>query len=145
MWRRYLEEFAKKMKQKLNLILKPTDIQFTEKWLEAVDSHTGRYQILYEDIVQAGLRVYGQKSEAWYEPEITEITKGMDGDLVICDQQGCQWVLHTDLIEKTAQAMLSELAMHAPHILIGRQAWVDLEDEDAFAEISDMVELMRQC
>ena len=47
-----------------------------------------------------------------------------------------------DLVEKTAQAMLSELAMHAPHILIGRQTWVDLEDADAFAEIANMVDLM---
>ena len=134
-----------KMKQKMNLILNPTNIRFTKKWIEAVDSHTGRYRLPYKDIVQAGLRVYNQNSEDWYEPEITEITKGMEGDLVICDHQGCQWIIHTDLVEKTAQAMLSELAMHAPHILIGRQTWVDLEDADAFAEIANMVDLMRQC
>lgn len=133
------------MKQKLNLILKPTNIQFTKKWLEAVDSRAGRYRIPYEDIVQASLRVYDQQAETWYEPEITEITEGMEGDLVICNHQGCQWVIRTELMKKTAQAMLSELVMYAPYILVGRQTWVDLEDEETFAEISDMVDLMRQC
>lgn len=132
------------MKQKLNIVLKPTDIQFTEKWLETVDSHTGRYRLLYEDIVHAGLRIYDRNSGEWYEPEITEITKGMEGDLVLCDHQSCQWTIHTDLMEKTAQTILSELAMHAPYILIGRQTWIDLEDEDVFTEISNMVDLMRQ-
>lgn len=133
------------MKRKINFILKPADIQFTEKWIEAVDSRAERYRLPYEEIVQAGLRVYRQNSRDWYEPEITEITKDMEGDLVICDHQGCQWMIHTDLIEKTAEAILSELVMHAPYILVGRQNWVDLEDEDTFAEISDMVDLMRQC
>lgn len=133
------------MKPKLNLILKPTDIQFTEEWLEAVDSHTGRYRFPYADIVHAGLRIYNQNSEDWYEPEITEIIKGMEGDLVICGHQGCQWIIHTDLMEKTAQAILSELSMYAPYILIGRQTWIDLEDEDSFAEVCNMVDLMRQC
>lgn len=133
------------MKQKMNLILKPTDIQFTKKWIEVVDYHTGRYRLPYEDIVQAGLRIYNQNSEGWYEPEITEITKDMEGALVIYDHQSCHWIIHTDLVGKTGQAMLSELAMRAPYILIGRPIWVDLEDADAFAEISDMVDLMRRC
>lgn len=133
------------MKQKRNLILRPTDIQFMKKWIEVVDSRTERYRLPYKDIVQAGLRVYNQNSGDCYEPEITEITKGMEGDLVICDNQNCRWIIHTDLVEKTAQAMLAELAMHVPYILIGRQTWIDLEDADAFAEISNMVDLMRRC
>ena len=144
MWNRSLEGYVENMKN-LNIILKPTDIQFTEKWVELVDFHTERHLLPYKDIVQAGLRVYNQESEEWYEPEITEITKGMEGDLVVCDNQNCQWIIHTDLMEKTAQAVLSELVMHAPYILVGRQTWVDLGDEDSFAEISDMVDLMRQC
>lgn len=133
------------MKQKMNLILKPTDIRFTKKWIEAVDCYTGRYRLPYKNIVHAGLRVYDQNSKDWYEPEITEITKGMEGDLLICDHQNCQWVIHTDLLEQTAQAILSELVMHAPYILVGRQTWIDLEDADAFTEISNMVDLMRHC
>lgn len=129
----------------MNLILKPTDIRFTKKWIDIVDFHTGRYKLPYKDIVWAGLRVYNQNSEDWYEPEITEIIKGMEGDLLICDNQNRQWIIHTDLVEKTAQAMLSELVMLAPHILAGHQSWIDLDDEAAFAEISSMVKLMRQC
>lgn len=133
------------MKQKMNLILKPTDIRFTKKRIEIVDSRAGRCRLSYKDIVWTGLRVYDQSSGDCYEPEITEITKGMEGDLVICDHQNCRWIIHTDLLEKTAQAILSELVMHAPYILVGRQTWIDLEDTDAFTEISNMVDLMRHC
>ncbi len=133
------------MEKELSVILKPVDIRFTEENIEIIDSRIGKYQLPYEDIVMAGLRVYDQESGSWYEPEITEITRDMEGDLVIRDSGSCQWMIHTDLIEKTAEAMLSELTMHAPYILIGRQTWIDLEDEDAFAEASGMVDLMRQC
>lgn len=133
------------MKKDLSIILKPVDIQFTEENIEIADSRIGRYQLPYEDIVTAGLRVYDRESEEWYEPEITEITRDMEGDLVISDRTGCQWIIHMDLVKKTAEAMLSELVMHAPYILIGSQMWADLEDEDVFAEVSGMVDLMRQC
>lgn len=133
------------MKKDLSIILKPADIQFTEEHIEMIDPSTGRYPLPYADIVTAGLRVYNRESKSWYEPEITEITKGMEGDLIIRDNRNCQWIIHTDLTEKTAETILSELAMHAPYIMIGRQTWIDLEDEDAFAEASNMVDLMRQC
>lgn len=129
----------------LNIILKPTNIRFTEKNIEIIDSHIRRYQLPYEDIVTTALRIYNQESEDWYEPEITEITRDMEGDLVLRDNRRGYWIIHTDLMEKTAGAILLELVMHAPYILVGRQIWVDLEDEDAFAEISGMVDLMRQC
>lgn len=133
------------MKKNLNIILKPTDIRFTEKYIEIMDSFIGRYRLLYENIVTTVLRIYNQESEDWYEPEVTEITSDMKGDLVFRDNKGVHWIIHTDLMEKTAGAMLSELVMRAIYILIGRQSWVDLEDENAFAEVSGMVDLMRQC
>lgn len=133
------------MKKNLNIILKQTDIRFTEKYIEIMDTCIGRHQLPYEDIVITVLRIYNQESESWYEPEVTEITSDMKGDLVIHDNRGGHWIIHTDLMEKTAGAMLSELVMQAPYILIGRQNWVDLGDENAFAEVSGMVDLMRQC
>lgn len=133
------------MEKKLNIILKPTDIQFTEKCIEIVDSHIGSCRIPYEDIVMSGLRIYDRELKDWYEPEITEITRDMEGDLVFLDSRGCRWVVYTELMEKTAEALLSELVMHAPHILVGRQTWIDLEDEDSFSEASSMVDLMRRC
>ena len=47
--------------------------------------------------------------------------------------------------EKAAGEVLLELSTYAPYILIGKQTWFDAEDEEDFAEISDMVELMYRC
>lgn len=133
------------MKKHLNIILEPTDIRFTGKCIEIIDPHIGRYQLPYEDIVQVSLRVYKQESKDWYEPEIAEITKDMDGDLVICNRWQNHFVLRMDQTGSMAGGVLGDLTRYAPHALFGAQPWLEEYDDRQFKEALEMVDIMKEC
>ncbi len=133
------------MKKHVNIILRPADIRFAEKWVEITDPHIGEYQISYEDIVRVSLRVYEQGRTDWYEPEITEITKDMDGDLVICNRWRNHFVLKMDLAGSEAGGVFGEFVKHAPHALFGAQPWLNEYDSRQFKEVLEMVDIMKAC
>lgn len=128
-----------------SITLRPEKIRFTRTCIKITDSMKGGRQIPYKELVMAGLAVCDKESGIWYEPEITEITKGMDGNLILFDTSHCRWDIKTERLERTAEDMLSELAVRAPYILIGAQPWFDETDEEAFSEVKIMTGLMREC
>ena len=128
-----------------NVILRPEKISFKRSYLGIKDTTYGNRRIPYEEIVLGYLKVPDQESGGCYKPELTEITENMDGDLILYDYRHCCFQIKTDLVSETAGAMLGELTMHAPYILAGGQEWFDEHDERQFAEIGEMVEIMRGC
>lgn len=133
------------MKQKLDIILRPQKILFAKRYIEISGGCSGGYRIPYKKIVLACLRIYDKGTDTYYEPEIVNITSDMEGELFLYDTDHCRFKIKTDLAGKTAGAVLLELAIHAPYVLIGGQTWFDVENEMDFAEIGDMVHLMRWC
>lgn len=128
-----------------NITLNPEKIRFTRTCIKIIDSIQGGCKIPYKELVMASLKTRDKESGIWYEPEIMEITKGMDGNLILFDTSHCRWNIKTERLERTAEDMLSELAVRAPYILIGAQPWLDETDEEAFSEIKIMTGLMREC
>lgn len=133
------------MKRNLDITLRPESILFTGNCIKIADFNSGKYKISYKEIVLAYLRVRDRESGIVYEPEVIDITTDMEGELIICDSAHCQFRIKTDLTGKPAGALLLELALHAPYILIGAQTWFDQKDEREFKEIKNMVETMRWC
>ena len=133
------------MKKNLDITLRPEKITFTGNCIKIADFHTRKYKISYKEIVLAYLRVFNQESGMSYEPEIVDITSNMEGELVIYNSARCQYRIKTDLTGKPAGALLLELSMHAPYILIGAQDWFDRGNDEEFEEIINMVKIMGQC
>lgn len=132
------------MGERRSITLRPEKIRFTENCIKMTDSRSGRYKIPYKNLVQAWIR--GKDcTGAMYEPEITDITEDMEGELFIRDSKNCFFEIQTELTGKAAGRMLSELSVHAPYILIGKTDWINLEDRELCAEISSMVKRMREC
>ena len=111
--------------------------------MKILDSHRGRYKIPYQKIVSAFLRIQDGESGICYEPEITDITRDMNGDLILYDTENSRWRIQMDLAESTAGSVLADLAVRAPYILIGRQSWLDVDEEEDFAEAVRMTAVMR--
>lgn len=132
------------MGERQNITLKPEKIRFTENCIRMTDSQAGGYKIPYKNLVQVWIRGK-DRTGAMYEPEIMDITEDMEGELLIRDSKNCFFEIQTELTGKTAGGMLSELSMRAPYILVGKTNWIDLEDDDEYAEISKMLKLMRKC
>lgn len=128
-----------------NILIRPSDIRFTETDMRILSLHKKGYKIPYENIIIASLRIKDKESGEWYEPEIMDLTRDMDGEVLLKDDKSRQWRIQADMTGKTAGEILSELSAHAPFILIGRQTWFDEKDKNEFAEIADMVGLMREC
>lgn len=134
------------MKNNQNIfMLKPKKICFKTNYIEITDLGRKQYQIFYKDLILASLQIFDDKSGACYEPEITDITKDLEGDLLLYDCRHICWQIRLEGIGKTAGALLPELSVHAPHILIGKQTWIDIENEKDFEEIGNMVNLMSRC
>lgn len=133
-----------RMEEKPDIMLRPQRIQIGRNSIRLVDSGAGRYKIPYKEIVSACICVKDQVSGIYYEPEITDICEGMEGDLIIYDRKHCKWRIQTDLADQMAGGILIQLAVHAPYILLGAQPWFDMEDDEAFSEMISMVETMRQ-
>lgn len=133
------------MEENLNITLKPEQIRFTGSGIKIKDSLRGRYKIPYKELITASVEVYDEDSGIYYEPEITDITEEMEGDLLLYNNQHHLWRIRTERLNKPAGSLLAELVRYAPYIMVGRQTWLDLEDAAAFAEAGSMVELMRQC
>lgn len=133
------------MENKAGIILKPSGIRFTGSCIKLRDSRSGEYRIPYKDLVLAGIRVYDKESGFYYEPEVTDITKDMDGDLILYDFRHVRWQIRTEVSGKRAGALIEELAMRSPGTLIGRQTWADIDNEEDFEEIGNMARLMGRC
>lgn len=126
-------------------ILKPKGICFTPRYIKITDSGRKQYQIFYKDLILASLQTFDDKSGACYEPDITDITKNMEGDLILYGFGNTRWQIRMEETGKTAGSALSDLAAHAPHILIGRQTWIDIENEEELETLGNMVNLMGRC
>lgn len=120
-------------------------IYFTGSSIKIIDLRSGKYRFPYKEIVCACLSIPNKESGKPYEPDITEITREMKGDILFYDSHGRSWRLQTDLSGKTAGDVFLELSLHAPYIALGGQSWFEVEKEEDFSEIKNMVSLMCQC
>lgn len=132
------------MEKILNIVLQPEKISFAKKCIKITDPRTGSYEIPYRELVLAGIRIRDEETGGFYEPEITEITEDMEGELILRDSGNCRFIIGTEQTGRAAGSMLAELSMHAPYILIGNQDWFDSNDKEAFGEVDGMVKLMRK-
>ena len=125
--------------------LRPRTIHFGSNSVTITDSQTGKYKIPYKEIVLVFIRIYDHETGDYQEPELTDITSDMEGDLILCDAEHCRWEIETELSGRTAGALLEELCIHAPFAVAGGQSWFDQENEGEFEEVREMVSLMRAC
>lgn len=136
-------ESLKKMAERMYITLRPEQIHLGGSCMKILDSHRGRYKIPYQEIVSAFLSIPDRESGVYYEPDITDITRDMNGDLILYDTANSRWRIQMDLAESTAGNVLADLAVHAPYVLLGRQPWLDVDDEEDFAEAVKMTAAMR--
>ena len=125
--------------------LRPEKILFRNKSIIIAESGNRKGKIPYEQIVTAFLSVQGGESGDCLEPEITEITGDMDGELILRDRANRRWEIRTDLTGETAGALLEKLCIHAPYVLAGGQSWSGETGEEDFRRLAEMVGLMRSC
>lgn len=134
------------MEQGTDMILWPEKIQFGKRYIKILDVSSGRYTIPYSEIVAACLSIFDRQSGMYYEPEITEITGMMEGDLILYDSAHRRWRIKTESTDRTAGIMIEELAVRAQHIWIGGgENPLNPEEKADFEQLRKMTELMRTC
>lgn len=131
--------------ESLRTKIMPEKVLFQKNFINVIEPETGKYRIAYEDIVYAYIRIRDREGGNCLEPDITEITKETDGELIIYDREHRQWVIGTDRIRKKAGTLFEELCIRAPYILAGGQDWFDCSEKKDFEMIGQMVNLMRVC
>lgn len=127
------------------ITLRPKRICFGLSGMKISDLDCGNYKIPYQEMILAFIGAQDRKSVNYPEPDIMDITKDMEGDVILYDSGHCRWRIQTDLTGITAGMLLTDLAMHAPHIILGGHAWFDVNNEEEFAEAVRMVAIMRCC
>ena len=71
------------MEENLDITLRPVKISFTASCIKIADLNCGKYRVPYKGIVLACLCVCDGESDVGYEPDITDITGDMDGELIL--------------------------------------------------------------
>lgn len=130
------------------MFLRPREIVFGKEYLILTDIKGRRNRIPYEELVFVYLETYSTEpgeEDCLIKPALEDITEAMDGELVMLDCRHCRWNLQTDLSGKTAGAVIRELGVYAPYILLGNQAWLNEKEEDDFDQAKKMVQIMRKC
>ena len=133
------------MKGTTEIVLEASKVQFTESGLTVIGFPYGVYRFPYRNMAYAYLCACDKPEEMYREPEIVELDKDVDGELVLYDSACCRYRIRTNRLGRTAGSLLIDLAMHAPYIVLGRQEWFDVSCERDFIEIRDMVDVRRQC
>lgn len=133
------------MGKESQITIRPEQIRFGSHNMKISGSDCGRYKIPYHEIVAAFLQIPDEESGTYHEPDITEITRDLKGDLILYDSGHGRWRIRTDLTGMAAGGLLEDLAIHAPYILIGgsEKSWLDLDNAEEFAEAVKMTEIMR--
>lgn len=131
----------------LSISLKAKKITFHKEYLNLTDVQERKYRVAYGELVFAYLETRSAepgKEGSLIKPALEDITEDMDGKLVMLDYRHCRWDLQTERSGKTAGAILRELSIHAPYILLGGQPWLENEEVD-FEQARTMVQIMREC
>lgn len=131
--------------ENLEIRIMPEKVLFRENCIIITDSENGRYRILYKDIIYAYIRIQDSDTGECLAPEITDITKETDGELILYDNERRQWIIRTDRTREKAGMLFEKLCIHVPYILAGGQDWFNCSQEEDFKMIGQMAEIMREC
>lgn len=131
------------MVKELQITLRPERICFGLNSMKISGLNCGSYIISYQEIILAFLSVQDKMSGIYYEPNVMDIARSIEGDLILYDSGHCRWRIQTDLVGIAANRLLADLAIHAPHIILGEHSWFDVNNEEEFAEAVRMVTTMR--
>lgn len=132
----------------VNILLRADELIFEPKALRITDVHHEKYVIPYEEIALVYIAVSDGKEwdlKKCHMPEIIDITKDMDGALLIYNRQQGRFVVRTDRVKDTAGMMLEKLTRYAPHALFGFQPWLNEYDAGQFEEVLEMIDVMKEC
>lgn len=132
----------------VNILLQAEELVFDSAALRIIDAQRGEYVIPYDEIVLAYIAV-GDVGKgdlgSCQTPEITDITKDMEGALLLCNRQKGRFTIQTDRIGDTAGELLEKLTRRAPHALFGFQPWLNEYDAGQFEEVLKMIDVMKEC
>ena len=135
-------------KESGGLVYKPEKVKMGQKefliWEQ--DPEKGRIcrKIPYDSIVLAYPEVYDEKTGEMIIPEIQDITKEMDGSLIIWDQN--HTMFRIDLSGQTERAgrVFIQLARHIPFAFLGSTPWMQIENDQDFREMLRMTTLYKE-
>lgn len=134
--------------ENLSIALKLKEIVLQSRYLNLTDIQEQTYCIPYEELVLAYISIHDTGSgeeNSLMKPALEDITEDMDGELVMLDRRHYRWSLQMGLSGKKAGAVLKELSIRAPYMLLGGQTWFDETEEEDFTEVRKMVDIMRAC
>lgn len=114
-----------------------------KKCIHVSDTRHVVFKFPYDEIIVAYIEVFDKESNTFYRPEITDLTENICGKLVLYDSRFCRFEIYPGKTGKTAGMILKQLAVHAPYIFLSYEPWLEEYDEKQFAEIKEMVSIMK--
>lgn len=119
------------------------NIDCERRGIKVSDDRHVELSLPYNEIIVAYIETFDNEKGNFYRPEIMELTDEMTGSLVLYDSNFVRFEIHLEKTEKTAGTILKQIAVHAPYIFLSYQPWLDERDEEHFAEVKEMVSIMR--
>ena len=72
----------------------------------------------YRNMAYAYLCICDKAEKMYWEPELVELGRDVDGELILYDSDCRRYRIRTKRLRRTAGSLLIDLAIHAPYILL---------------------------
>ena len=95
-------------------------------------------------MVLAYLEVYDAKTGEAKKPEIQDITKEMDGSLIIWNQRCTMFRIELSGQPEHAGTIFTQLARHIPFAFLGNTPWREIEDDKDFHQMMEMIRMHKR-
>ncbi len=132
-----------KERDNTSVLIQAGKISCDKKYIDVSDLCHVEFKIPYDEIIVAYIEDFDEEKRILYRPEIIDLTEETGGNLVLYDSQFCRFEIHLEQTGKKAGMIFKQLAVHAPYIFLSYQPWLDECDEEQFAEIKEMVSIMK--
>lgn len=132
-------------KKSADLVYRPEKVRMGQKELLVweTDPRTGRRcrTIPYETMVLVYLEVYDQETGKVTTPEIQDITKDMKGNLIIWNQHRTMIRIDLSGQAECAGTIFIQLARHIPFAFLGDTPWLQIQNDQDFRQMLQMIQL----
>ena len=129
------------------LVCRPEKVTFGMKefliWERDLDEKLTCRTIPYDTMVLAYPEAYDEKTGEMTAPEIQEITGSMKGNLIIWDRQRTMFRVELFDYEEDVGSIFMRLADQIPFAFLGSTPWMQIQDDQDFAEMLRMISLYK--
>lgn len=106
--------------------------------------HRKRRTIEYQELIMAYIVLFDREKKEYWIPDFEAVSEEMRGCLILYDRKGQHYNIYTSRTGKREGAVLLEIALNMPYVILGYHPWLRDRDEQEFEYLMQMMDCIKQ-